>query len=182
MRKSSSRTSNYRPGSSRNAASLDTFRQQMADFARGQRLKELREDAHLSQEDAAHKIGVSTKSVRVWEKGGKIKWANAKKAAALYKVDAESLVTREEGVASWGVASDEEPQLDRIEAKLDLLIDHWGIGQGATPYQRLHVDDVPPAPPAELLQPPEVPPTTGDTDQGDETDQGKDAGSGNGRS
>lgn len=68
----------------------------MADVARGERLKKLREEGkHVSQATAAHEIGVSEKSVRSWEKGGGIKWKNARRAGEYYGVDPESLVTRE---------------------------------------------------------------------------------------
>lgn len=67
----------------------------MADVARGERIRRLREDRHLSQEAAAHRIGVSVKSLRSWEKGGRIKWANAKRAAEEFEVSPESLVSRE---------------------------------------------------------------------------------------
>ncbi len=87
----------YRQKTSQHAERLATFRQQMADFARAERLKELREQRHLSQEEAAHEIGVSVKSLRAWEKGGGIRWLNAKSVAEFYGVDPESLVTREQG-------------------------------------------------------------------------------------
>ena len=95
----------------------------MADFARGQRLKELRERKHESQENAAYAIGVSTKSLREWEHGGKIRWENAKKLAIYYGVDPELLVSRETP------EPEEEPglplsQLDRIEQMLTEIRDH----------------------------------------------------------
>lgn len=67
----------------------------MADFARGERLKQLRDARHLSQEDAAHEIGVSVKTLRSWEKGAGIRWRNAQSVAAFYGVEPESLVSRE---------------------------------------------------------------------------------------
>jgi transcriptional regulator with XRE-family HTH domain len=92
---SSVRTKNYRKIPSRNAELADTFRRQMADFARGQHLVKLRQARHLSQEDAAYEIGVTSKSLRAWEHGGKIRWDNAKKLAEFYGVEAEGLVSRE---------------------------------------------------------------------------------------
>jgi len=86
---------NYRQNTSLRANALVTLRQQMADFARAEKLRKLRDDRHLSQEDAAHEIGVSVKSLRAWEKGGGIRWANAKTVAAFYGVDPETLVSRE---------------------------------------------------------------------------------------
>lgn len=74
---------------------LANFRQQMADVARGAKFRELREERHWSQETAAHEIGVSVKSVRSWEKGGPIKWSNAKKAGRAYGVDPHELTEHE---------------------------------------------------------------------------------------
>lgn len=67
----------------------------MADYARGATFKRLREDRHLSQEDAAHEIKVSVKTLRSWEHDGGIKWDNAKHAAKFYGVAPEDLVDRE---------------------------------------------------------------------------------------
>jgi len=101
----------------------------MADHARGERLKTLRTDRRLNQEDAAHEIGVSTKTLRTWEKGGPIKWANAKAAARFYEVDAESLVEREPGASIDALTEEAEAdRLSRIEAKLDRLLD-WADAQ-----------------------------------------------------
>lgn len=96
MEKSRGRKVNYRQNGSPHTQRAASFRQQMADFARGERLRDLREGRHLSQEEAAHEIGVSTKTVRSWEKGGGIRWANAKSAGAFYGVEPESLVTLDE--------------------------------------------------------------------------------------
>lgn len=122
MRKSSATLPHYRHGSSQNAGSLATFREQMADYARAERLRELRRAKHLSRERVASEIGVSTKTLYAWENGAKIKWENAQKAGAFYGVDPETLVSR--ASSSEGVAGEEpEEQLDRIEAKLDELLD-----------------------------------------------------------
>jgi transcriptional regulator with XRE-family HTH domain len=67
----------------------------MADFARGELFRELRERRHLSQEDAAHELGVSVKTVRTWEKGGGVRWTNAQRAGEFYGVDPERLVSRD---------------------------------------------------------------------------------------
>lgn len=102
----------------------------MTDFVRGERLRSLREARHLSQEAVAFELRVSTKSVRAWEHGGKIRWKNAKALAAFYGVDPEGLVTREEldGDAPdvLGVLGSPD-QLARIEGKLDQLLagDYW---------------------------------------------------------
>lgn len=89
---------------------LSTFKQQMADYARGQRLVALR--GHRSQEDVAYELGVSAKSLRAWEHGGKIRWENAKRVGAFYGIDPETLVTREE-------ADEETPDLLGISPSID---------------------------------------------------------------
>jgi transcriptional regulator with XRE-family HTH domain len=78
-----------------NAERLSSFHRQMADFARGELFRELRERRHLSQEDAAHELGVSVKTVRTWEKGGGVRWTNAQRAGEFYGVDPERLVSRD---------------------------------------------------------------------------------------
>lgn len=88
----------------------------MADVARGERIKQLRKARHWSQETAAHRIGVSVKTVRAWEKGGRIKWANAKRAGEELDVDPESLVSVDRPEAG------EPPEADYAMAtKADLL-------------------------------------------------------------
>jgi DNA-binding XRE family transcriptional regulator len=122
MEKSSARTQKYRPGYSRQRGSRGSFRLQMADYVRAQLLQSLRERAHISQEKAAAEVGVSTKTMRTWEKGGKIRWENAKRLGAFYTISPESLVSREKD-ATPDLAAPSESQLDVIEDKLDWLID-----------------------------------------------------------
>lgn len=116
----------YPTNTSLRANRLVTFRQQMADFARAERLRDLRDARHLSQEDAAHEIGVSVKSLRAWEKGGGIRWTNAKAVALFYGVDPETLVSRERDADDptpdllstlSPVAPELVAQLDRIEER-----------------------------------------------------------------
>ena len=119
------------------------FRQQMADHARGERLRTLRTDRRLNQEDAAHEIGVSTKTLRTWEKGGPIRWDNAKAAAEFYEVDARSLVEREPGtpIDAPDVDGDVD-QLDRIERKLDKIMVALRINEERVPSEKLAGDAV----------------------------------------
>jgi len=94
----------------------------MSDYARGEYLKELREGRRLNQEDAAHEIGVSAKTLRTWEKGGPIKWENAKAAGAFYEVDPEQLVTRETSTADLSDAfSQAEPDSELKEMLREVL-------------------------------------------------------------
>jgi transcriptional regulator with XRE-family HTH domain len=129
MRKSTATTRNYRPGASRRPVAISTFRDQMADYARAERLRELRDGIHWSREKVAGEIGVSTKTLYAWENGGSIRWENAKKLAAFYKVDPESLVSRELGAVPTGLPAgmDTDARLARIEAKLDLVLAYVGL-------------------------------------------------------
>lgn len=116
------RTQTYRQNTSRNAEMLATFRQQMADYVRGERLRALRKAAHLSQEEAAHQIQVSAKTYRTWEKGGGIRWPNALKVATFFNVDPESLVSRDEDAALIpDLSAVGDDQLDRIERTVSEL-------------------------------------------------------------
>jgi transcriptional regulator with XRE-family HTH domain len=139
MRKSSYPTSNYRSGFSRGPVVLATFRDQMADYARAEQLRELRAEAHLSQEAVAHEIGVSVKSVRTWEAGGKIRWPNAQKLGALYGVDPKTLVSRskEPGTPDLMESLNGSGPLDQINAKLDAIIAHFEIDIPAETVTRL---------------------------------------------
>src|ERR1700753_3738743 len=105
MRKSSYLSSHYLPGTSRPHSDLDTLRRQMADsdlaYARGDVLLALREarrasGRRLTREQAAAEIGVTAKTLYSWEiLNGPIKLANAEKAATFYKVDLDSITTRD---------------------------------------------------------------------------------------
>lgn len=137
MRKSSIRNSHFRPGTSRNGGNTSTFRDQMADHvARGGVFKELRTNRHLSQERAAGEIGVSSRTVRIWEQNGGIKWENAEAAATYYGVDPDSLAVRKDKVEeevdqaiNGAPEEDTEPlsaadseRLKRVEEKLDEIL------------------------------------------------------------
>lgn len=122
---STPRTKEYRKITSLHAEKLARFERQMADFARGQLLTQLREARHLSQEDAAYEIGTTAKSLRAWEHGGPIRWDNAKKVAEFYGVEPERLVSRE--ISQNGQPHVIHPdevvvgKLDEIIARLDGL-------------------------------------------------------------
>lgn len=124
MQKSSARTHHFPSAPSQRAELLASFRKQMADHARGERLKALRTERRLNQEDAAHEIGVSAKTLRTWEKGGPIKWENAKAAANFYEVDPESLVEREPAppIDLMDALKDAEvPSVKRVEDQIAAL-------------------------------------------------------------
>jgi transcriptional regulator with XRE-family HTH domain len=136
MRKSTATTRNYRPGASRRPVAISTFRDQMADYARAERLRELRDGIHWSREKVAGEIGVTTKTLYAWENGGSIRWENAKKLAAFYKVDPESLVSRELGGVPTGLSvngtdADElvllRDEVAELSAKVDRLLTAFGL-------------------------------------------------------
>lgn len=144
MGKSSVRTQNYREISSRRAEAVATFREQMTDFARGELLRQLREKRPgLSQEDAAHGIGTTSKSLRKWEKGGAIRWHNAVKLGTYYEIDPSSLVIHEsiadEVPDLMGALSPEPPswladlqtQLAAINEKLERIVGDTKAGDAA---------------------------------------------------
>jgi transcriptional regulator with XRE-family HTH domain len=111
----------------------------MADYARGQLLRDLRASTHRSRENIAAEIGVTTKTLYEWENGGKIKWENAKKIAAFYEIDPELLVARDEDEAEEEAPATPDlsrgsDQLDRIEAKLDEII---SLLHGEVPRDKL---------------------------------------------
>lgn len=137
MRKSSVRTQNYLANTSKNEERLRRFHEQMADYARGEQLRQLRENQHESQERVAFELGVSPKSLRQWEHGGKIRWENAKRLGAFYGVDPEGLVSRETPEPG---AEPALTQLDRIESKLDRVLDELAAAE----IVRLAPPDVPP--------------------------------------
>jgi transcriptional regulator with XRE-family HTH domain len=95
----------------------------MADYARGDRLLELRAERRISRERLAGELGVTTKSVYAWEKrNGAIKWENALKVADFYGVDPGEVATREPEDLTPAYAN-----LRRLEAKVDLLLAHFGL-------------------------------------------------------
>lgn len=119
MRKSSYVSRRYRPGTSTNRMQATTFRDQMAEYAKGAVLRELRAKTGLSRERVAAEIDVTTKSLYSWENDGGIKRAHADRLAKFYGVeDPGTLVRRTEEAGD---------QLDRLEAKLDAIIAHLGI-------------------------------------------------------
>jgi len=135
MRKSSDLSRRYLPGTSRPHGSLASFREQMADYAKGALLQELRRTKGMSRENVAAEIGVTTKTLYSWEKqNSAIKWENAKRVATFYDVEPEDLVTRDTHEAA-GLPS--RAQLDRIETKLDALL---GLAFGETTPDALRAE------------------------------------------
>jgi transcriptional regulator with XRE-family HTH domain len=148
MGKSTTRTRNYRGGASRRPVALATLRDQMADYARAERLRELRAATHLSREKVAAEIGVTTKTLYEWENGGSIRWDNAKKLGAFYKVDPEGLVSREPGAAASSstvngdVPDDLRQQVQDLHAKVDRIIDALGLDKDADQHPLDQISEI----------------------------------------
>jgi transcriptional regulator with XRE-family HTH domain len=125
---------NFMSASSRSSRRANTLLAQMADLARGERIKTLREGRHLTQPAVADEIGVTLRAYQAWEATGALKWENAKKLAAFYKVDAQDLWSGDErldtpdvigslnGNSASGDTDELRAQLDRIEENQQNLI------------------------------------------------------------
>ena len=96
------------------AHAMEGYRERMA-----ANIKEAREAKALGPGEVADKIGVSPRAVERWESGQSLpQRANLRKLAELFEVDVSDL------------RPDSPPDaeaLERIEAKLDLLLDAAGL-------------------------------------------------------
>lgn len=146
MPKSTPAKHHYAPGSSRGKPNRTTFRLQMADVARGEQIRALREqkkreseNGRLTQPTVADAVGVTLRAYQDWEASDEdnpkgISWENAKKLAKFFGVDAETLVRRpdEPEPGPWGEELKAlRGQIDRLETtiaerdeKLDLILAH----------------------------------------------------------
>jgi transcriptional regulator with XRE-family HTH domain len=122
MRKSRAKNARYRPGTWYRSGNTGTLREQMAEYARGEVLLELRHAKRKSREDVASDLGVTAKTLWAWEKeSGGIKPENTNRLAEYYGVEPESLVTRDPAdgpVPFIGPGA----QLAEVNAKLDQVI------------------------------------------------------------
>lgn len=144
----------YMPGSSRNAGNTHTFHRQMADVARADVLRALRKAHRLTQPEAADIAGVTLRAYQEWEREndpGGIKWEHAKSLGSHYGEDPETLVRRRDEDPLLIESSQIREQIAELNAKLDLIIDYFGIEQtdDGTPATRFAAAfAVRPAPPA----------------------------------
>jgi DNA-binding XRE family transcriptional regulator len=104
------------------------FERQMASLRRrrGQRIREARERnrPELSQEDAAHEMGVSVKTIGRWERGeSQPRDKQWEPLARMLKVGVEDL----RGQPPIAPEAELKAQLDRIEANQQLLLAYFGI-------------------------------------------------------
>lgn len=89
----------------------------MADLERGERIKELREELHLTQPTVAERVGVTLRAYQEWEAGGGIAWENAKRLARVLGVTPDYIMS---GDPVPRVTLDGS-QLDRIESAVSDL-------------------------------------------------------------
>lgn len=144
--KSSVAKRNYAPGTSRRPRSVDTLRAQMEDLARGERIKALREERHLTQpavielfEELARRRGwepkkpgerpLTLRGYQAWEAGGGIKWENVKVLAAVFAEEPEFIMSgRQGGIGripdlSLIQGAAREEQLDDVDTKFSKRVD-----------------------------------------------------------
>lgn len=82
-----------------------------------ERLLELRERHGLSQEDAAHKVGITTRQWQRWETGESMPYPrNLDAVASRFGISVAEFFDPAEAVTA------DVAQLDRIEAKLDEIL------------------------------------------------------------
>lgn len=87
----------------------------VADRARGERMRQLRRERGLSQEDVARELDVTAKTYGNWERGLGIHPKNARRVADYFGVDIGEILEP----ADDSAAAD---RLDRIEERLDEIL------------------------------------------------------------
>lgn len=68
-----------------------------ADAERGDRIRSLRENLHLTQEAMADRVGLTLRGYQEWEAGGGIKWDNAKRLAKVAGVEPDWIMSGDRG-------------------------------------------------------------------------------------
>lgn len=95
-----------------------------------ERLLELREQNGLSQEQAAQKVGITHRQWQRWEQGESMPYPrNLDLIASRFGLSIAEFFDEEPIV----VAADRADQLDRMEDKLDAIMDHLGISLSEDP-------------------------------------------------
>lgn len=93
------------------------------------KLAELREQHDLSQEQAAARVGITHRQWQRWEHGESVPYPrNLDAIAARFGFDVSEFFDQEDMPA---LRAAPDNQLDRIEGKLDMLIDFWEVSKGA---------------------------------------------------
>lgn len=143
-----SRQRRYVAGSSRGTRSATTLLAQVADIERGTRIRERREELHLTQpavvdllEEAAKalprshdlhpsnlgKAPVTLRGYQTYEQGGGIVWEKAKLLAGVLQMDVQAMmsgpVEREQTPTPFAGQGDVTARLERIEQSLKRIED-----------------------------------------------------------
>lgn len=105
----------------RTVHSLAELRMALEDKARGQRIAQMRKRRRMTQQAMAEALDVSYRAYQTWEAGTMPEWSNVEKLAKFFRVKPEAIIGETEP------APEEAPQLDRIEAKLDRILDTLAV-------------------------------------------------------
>jgi len=125
----------------------------MADLKRGERIKLLREERHMTQPAVADAIGITLRAYQKYETGGGLKWDNAVALAKVFQVQTSDIMGKPgTPPAPYGLPS---AQLDSIEAKLDQILEtltRRGAAETPSPPGELgrRVRATPPTKPGQL--------------------------------
>lgn len=87
--------------------------------AMGRRIAQLRERAHLTQEAAADKAGVTLRAYQKWEAGGGIQYANLQKLADSLRATVEEITGSAETPSPFRIGE----QLDEVRAHFQDEVD-----------------------------------------------------------
>jgi transcriptional regulator with XRE-family HTH domain len=96
--------------------------------ATGRRIAQLRERAHLTQEAAADKAGVTLRAYQKWEAGGGIQFANLQRLAEALNTSVEQITGEVETPSPFrvseqldGVTTDFHGRVDEVEVRLERI-------------------------------------------------------------
>jgi transcriptional regulator with XRE-family HTH domain len=103
-------------GTSRGPRRAATLLAQVADLQRGERIKELREQRHLTQPVIAARVDVTLRAYQEWEAGGGMRWENAKRLARVLGATPDYIMSGERGATPD--LSHEPTQLDQVQLEL----------------------------------------------------------------
>lgn len=86
-------------------------------LARGERIKQLREESAFTQPALAEKVGVTLRAYQRWEEGGGIEWDHLEKLAEIHGVDVQWIHRgKEKGPTPDPFASDSPEIADALRA------------------------------------------------------------------
>lgn len=100
----------------------------------GSRIRALREQKGLTQAQLGELVGVREKTVSRWENGRHVIYtSNAKRLAVALDVDTYEIL----GEPPAPLGLDDSARLERVEAKLDALLEHFAITDPAEELEML---------------------------------------------